>query len=80
MNRIFALARELGASQVRGRYLPTAKNAMVKDFYQQFGFARVAGADDGATEWLLALADYAPKPLFIRESAPADPSPLSEAL
>jgi FkbH-like protein len=80
MNRIFALARELGASQVRGRYLPTAKNAMVKDFYQQFGFARVAGADDGATEWLLAVADYSPKPLFIRESAPADPSPLSEAL
>jgi predicted enzyme involved in methoxymalonyl-ACP biosynthesis len=68
MNRIFVLARELGAERVLGRYLPTAKNVMVQDFYPQFGFKEVARSAEGATEWSLAVADYTPRTVFIRES------------
>ncbi|MDR3671208.1 MAG: HAD-IIIC family phosphatase [Holophaga sp.] len=70
MNRIFTLAGQLGATRVRGRYLPTAKNAMVKDFYPQFGFTMAATAEDGSTEWLLDVAAYRPRPVFIQERQP----------
>ena len=36
MNHIFSRAHDLGLSKVRGEYIPTAKNAMVKDFWAQF--------------------------------------------
>jgi FkbH-like protein len=70
MNRIFALAGELGLARVRGRYLPTAKNAMVKDFYRQFGFTLASEGEDGSAEWLLDVADYQPGTVFIRAIEP----------
>jgi predicted enzyme involved in methoxymalonyl-ACP biosynthesis len=68
MNRIFALARELGAVRVLGRYQPSPKNAMVKDFYPQFGFTPGVPAQDGSSEWLLDAAAYQPRTVFIREA------------
>lgn len=35
---VIAAARELGARRIIGEYLPTAKNAMVRDFYTTLGF------------------------------------------
>ena len=41
MNNIFAYAERRGLKRVVGRYIPTAKNDMVKDFFRGFGFEKV---------------------------------------
>ena len=49
-------ARERGATRVEGRYLPTAKNAMVSDLYPRLGFESLGeGPADGETRWLYDL-------------------------
>ena len=50
-NRLVAGARAAGAKALVGRYLPTAKNGLVKDLLAGFGFAAEA---DGS--WRLPLA------------------------
>jgi FkbH-like protein len=61
-----ALAR--GAKFVRGAYIPTAKNALVKDHFPKLGFQRAGGDDDGRTEWELNLTDgWQPQKTFITE-------------
>jgi FkbH-like protein len=68
MNKIFGYARQFGFDSVLGRYIPTAKNVMVKDFFQQFGFDRSA-ADAQGTEWRLETARYVPREIFILEKS-----------
>ncbi len=58
MNHIFDLARHRGCTRVIGRYLPTRKNDMVREFYRGFGFACIETGADGATVWSLAVDDY----------------------
>ena len=45
---------------IRDSY-PTAKNAMVREFYAQYDFAKTAEDADGNTEWTLDVAAYTPK-------------------
>jgi FkbH-like protein len=73
MNKVFALARQAGCEAVVGRYIPSAKNSMVKDFYQRFGFQQqgAASATEGTT-WRLNLDEYAPREVHIREVATFD--------
>ena len=40
---IISAARQAGFDRVRGEYIPTAKNAMVKDLYQSMGFTPLGG-------------------------------------
>ena len=40
---IISAARQAGFDKVRGEYIPTAKNAMVKDLYQSMGFKPLGG-------------------------------------
>jgi FkbH-like protein len=49
--------RENGVRYLTGWYLPTAKNAPVKDFYSQHGFSQVEGTEDGSELWTLDLAE-----------------------
>lgn len=42
---------------IRGYYYPTAKNAMVRDFYQLQGFTKVSEDTDGNTEWILEISN-----------------------
>ncbi len=65
MNRIFEFARNEKFQSVTGRYIPTGKNAMVKSFFEQFGFRRLASSDDGTAEWQLETEQYAPRKVFI---------------
>jgi FkbH-like protein len=53
-------ARALGCDTLRGSYIPTAKNAMVKDLYKNMGFTMEADA------WRIAAADVAAIPLHIK--------------
>ncbi len=40
-----------------GYYYPTAKNAMVKDFYDIMGFTKICEQEDGNTVWQFDIPD-----------------------
>ena len=57
-----ALVGELasrGVASLRGIYVPTEKNGMVRDFYQSCGFSPAGGAGSG-TVWTFAIGDTEP--------------------
>jgi FkbH-like protein len=68
LNHVVEIARQRGARAVVGQYLPTAKNAMVRDLYQRLGFQKTAEAPDGATTWTLEVASHQPRETFLRPS------------
>lgn len=47
-----------GVTEIHGYYYPTAKNAMVKDFYGIQGFEKISEDGEGNTEWALPLEAY----------------------
>lgn len=57
-------AKAKGASRIVGYYYKTAKNAMVRDFYKDFGFSPVS-ADGEDTVWELDISDYKNKNNYI---------------
>src|SRR5258706_11130423 len=66
MNRVVEHGQELGLARVTAEYIPTAKNGMVKDFFEQFGFEKVAEGASGAAQWRLLTKDYEPRPTFMK--------------
>ena len=64
MNYLFAQCERLGLKGIVGEYIATAKNAMVKDFYAQFGFEMI-DETVGKTTWRLPLSSYTARPTFI---------------
>lgn len=66
MVHVFDRARQLGLCRVTGEYVPTAKNAMVRDFFAQFGFQKLSEDPNGRTRWALTLADFQPPATYIR--------------
>ena len=65
MNRVVEYADKLGLARITAEFVPTAKNGMVKDFFLQFGFAKVAEDSGGATRWELATRAYQPSRTLI---------------
>ena len=65
LSRLAALARERGAQQLEGWFLPTRKNAPAKDFYQSHGFQKVA-TEGEASKWSLDLSSPIPCPDWIQ--------------
>lgn len=51
MDSVVEACRECGIGTIMGYYYPTAKNAMVKDFYQMMGFEKTEETDTGVTVW-----------------------------
>ena len=47
---VSAEAERRGCRTLRGTYVPTAKNAIVRDLYSQFGFREI-GVSDATTHW-----------------------------
>ncbi|MCQ2497407.1 MAG: HAD-IIIC family phosphatase [Lachnospiraceae bacterium] len=46
-------------SKLKGYYYPTAKNGMVKNFFNTMGFDKISEDADGNTEWILEInSDY----------------------
>jgi len=60
LNTIVSAAKEKGYVYLKGEYIPTAKNGMVKDHYEQLGFTPVNGC------WILSLDQYQAKKNFIK--------------
>jgi FkbH-like protein len=58
MNYIIREAARLNLEYVAGTYTPTAKNAMVRDFFATFGFQKISETCDGATRWRLPVTAY----------------------
>jgi FkbH-like protein len=56
-------ARQAGADSLIGRYIPSAKNAMVAQHYEKLGFSQVGEAADGSTTWRLDISAFAPPDL-----------------
>jgi FkbH-like protein len=72
LNLLAVRASATGAHELRGLYIPTAKNALVKDHYARLGFAQSGQCEGGATSWALSLVDFAPKqvPITVIETFP----------
>ena len=68
MDHLCQLAGEMGLSRIRGQYIPTAKNVVVKELYAELGFKECSRQEDGQSFWELSLADWKPPEYFIEES------------
>jgi FkbH-like protein len=64
VNSMISTAKENGFSRVIGEYIPTPKNAMVKDIYEAMGFARV-----DETHFEADVAAFVPRTCFITREA-----------
>jgi predicted enzyme involved in methoxymalonyl-ACP biosynthesis len=53
-------AQQAGALRLIGRYLPTTRNALVKDHYAKLGFSRLQDTPEGGSMWALELAALKP--------------------
>ena len=65
LNLIAAEAKRLGASSLVGEYIPTKKNAMVKDHYARLGFTVTEETESGGGRAVLDLAEFLPAHTFI---------------
>jgi FkbH-like protein len=74
MNVAVEAARESGARALVADYIPTPKNDVISKLYQSLGFSRVdrPGAADGATRWVLDLADYVTRKTHIARQEQQD--------
>jgi predicted enzyme involved in methoxymalonyl-ACP biosynthesis len=61
-----------GITALRGHYFPSAKNAMVKEFYGTLGFEKLGEDESGNSEWLLSLEGYEKRNGVIRVSEDAE--------
>jgi FkbH-like protein len=59
LNTIVNFAKENGFSNIKGEYIPTEKNEIVKDHYLNLGF------DNHKEKWILDLDNYTPKNNYI---------------
>jgi len=56
LNEIVRLARDRGCTRVIGRYIPSAKNGMVRELYPQMGFEHVREESGGTQVYALNVA------------------------
>ena len=57
MDTLAERCMEAGITEIRGYYYPTAKNAMVKEFYSRQGFDKIEEDAAGNTTWRLVLTE-----------------------
>lgn len=66
LDTVVHTCKDRGINKIVGYYYPTAKNAMVKEFYGGLGFEKVKEDENGNTEWVLDISsDYVDKNLVI---------------
>ena len=70
MSKLFQRA---GSGEFIGRYIPTARNGLVRDHFEKLGFARLGAEPNGETVWRLDVSQYSDKelPMRIEAAAPA---------
>ena len=55
LNVLVEQARALGVASLKGLYIPTAKNGMVRQHYERLGFERLSTLEENASVWRLSL-------------------------
>lgn len=63
LNTMVEKAKAAGYKRIIGEYLPTPKNAMVKDHYAHLGFSPIENGD--ASQWVLDTVTYKEKECYI---------------
>jgi FkbH-like protein len=58
-------AIKLGAKRIVGEYIPTAKNAMVREHYSRLGFALAERLESGATRWTFECNGFRQTELYM---------------
>jgi FkbH-like protein len=58
-------ARAKGITEIIGRYIPTAKNGLVREHFARLGFVQT-GSHNGETTWLLVVSSYCEKNLPLK--------------
>jgi FkbH-like protein len=66
LQTVVTQARAGGAEALAGRYIPSAKNAMVAEHFGKLGFSLTKREPDGGSLWRLALAEYQDRSLPMR--------------
>ena len=64
-------ARLRGITAIIGRYIPTAKNGLVRDHFSRLGFVQTGLQEDGETTWQLSINSYGEKILPLKIDASA---------
>lgn len=57
MDELVAKAKAVGVKKIIGYYYPTAKNAMVREFYALQGFTKIEEDEEGNTTWEFVITD-----------------------
>ena len=57
IKKILSMLKDGGVNTVKAEYIPTAKNAQVKDFYDRCGFPCIAEEADGKRSYTFELKD-----------------------
>ena len=70
MNEVFSVAAQRGLTGVVGYYIPTVKNGMVRDFFNDFGFTCTSD-ENGATRWRMPVVCYSPRRVFMSALQPS---------
>ena len=68
VNALFSECGRRGLKGIKGEYITSSKNAMVKNFFKDFGFAQIAN-DERGSRWYLPAAEYRVRKTHIREGA-----------
>ncbi len=64
LSEILTHAARCGVTRLVGRYVPTDRNALVKDHYAKLGFTPIGELGDGTTLWEIATDVRGPVPHF----------------
>lgn len=57
MDGLVKSCKERGIKTIKGYYYPTAKNSMVKEFYDLQGFTKISEDENHNTEWIFEIPD-----------------------
>lgn len=66
LNELVDLAKKRGKKKLRGTYIPSKKNSMVKDHYKNLGF-KFEKEENNIFTWVLEIANYQPKECMIEK-------------
>jgi FkbH-like protein len=73
LHEIVTAARNGSIKSLLGRYLPTAKNGLVKDHYAELGFTLVESQPDGTSSWRLETdVEITTPPMTVHRLAQSD--------
>jgi len=58
LDAVVEACKKENIQKIKGYYYPTAKNAMVKEFYKVMGFTKIEEDEAGNSQWEFEIPDY----------------------